>query len=415
MLSDTVIALGVATIGGAAVGVERQWSGHASGPAARFAGVRTFTLLGAVAGLAGLLWTWGAPALAITVLAAASAMVVTAYVVASSRDIDGTTEVAALVVLAAGASAGLGQPAASSGIIALTWLLLSEKSRLHAFVTRLDRSGLSAAARFAVMATVVLPLLPTGPFGPLGGVRPRDLWVAVLFFSGLSFTGHVARRLVGATRGYAIAGLMGGLVSSTNVTLTFARMSRTHAELAIPLAQGAVAANAILFVRVLAAAAVLSPVLAAALLPYMIAPFVVGALAVASGLWRAPSGEVTLEPQTNPLQLRASLQMALLFQFVLFGMTFVEQRLGEGGVISTSALLGLTDVDALTLAMAKGVGPNGIAAPVAARAVAVGILANTGLKLAMAAAVGRGRFRAVAVPVLGVMGAALAWALTRSA
>lgn len=415
MLSDTIVALGVATIGGAAVGVERQWSGHASGPAARFAGVRTFTLLGALAGLSGLLWTWGAPALAITVLAAASAMVVTAYVVASGRDIDGTTEVAALVVLAAGAASGLGQPAAASGIIALTWLLLSEKSRLHAFVTRLDEAGLAAAARFAVMAAVVLPLLPTGPFGPLGGVRPRDLWVAVLFFSGLSFAGYVARRLVGASRGYAIAGLMGGLVSSTNVTLTFARLGRSHPELGMPLAQGVVAANAILFVRVLVATAVLSPVLSVALLPYMAAPFVVGVLAVATGLWHAPSGKVTLEPQTNPLQLRASLEMALLFQAVLFGMTFIQQRLGEGGVVSTAALLGLTDVDALTLSMAKGVDVAGLQVDVAAKAVAVGILANTLLKLCIAAIIGHGRFRAVTVAVLAVMAGALLWAVIRPA
>ena len=415
MLSDTIIALGVATIGGAAVGVERQWSGHASGPAARFAGVRTFTLLGALAGLSGLLWTWGAQALAITVLAAASAMVVTAYVVASSRDIDGTTEVAALVVLAAGAAAGLGQPAAASGIIALTWLLLSEKSRLHAFVTRLDEAGLAAAARFAVMAAVVLPLLPAGPYGPLGGVRPRDLWLAVLFFSGLSFAGYVARRLVGASRGYAIAGLLGGLVSSTNVTLTFARLSRTHPDLGMPLAQGVVAANAILFVRVLAATAVLGPALSAALLPYMAAPFVVGVLAVATGLWRAPSGAMTLEPQANPLQLRASLEMALLFQAVLFGMTFIQQRLGESGVVSTAALLGLTDVDALTLSMARGVSVAGLPVAVAAKAVAVGILANTLLKMGIAAVIGHGRFRAVTVSVLAVMAAVLLWALIRPA
>lgn len=415
MMSDSVIALAVATIGGAAVGVERQWSGHASGPAARFAGVRTFTLLGALAGLTGLLWTWDAKALAVTVLAAAAAMIVAAYVVASHRDVDGTTEVAALVVLAAGTTAGMGHLAVASGVTALTWLILSEKSRLHRFVTHLDKVGLSAAARFAVMAAVILPLLPAGPFGPLGGIRPRELWLAVLFFSGLSFLGYVARHLVGATRGYAIAGLMGGLVSSTNVTLTFARLSRTHAKLALPLAQGAVAANAILYLRVLAATAVLSPPLAVALIPYMAAPFAVGVLAVARGMWRAPSGGVTLDPQTNPLQLRSSLEMALLFQVVLFAMTFVQQGFGEGGVVTTAALLGLTDVDALTLSMAKGVGLAAISVPVAAKAATVGILANTCLKLGIAATVGRGRFRVVTVLVLGLMAAALALALTRAA
>ena len=415
MMPDPVFAMAVATLGGAAVGVERQWSGHASGPGARFAGIRTFTLLGALAGLSGLLWSWGAPALAVTLVASAAALIVAAYLAASRSDVDGTTEVAALVVLAAGAAAGIGQLAVASGVIALTWLLLSEKSRLHTFVTHLDEVGLSAAARFTVMAAVILPLLPEGPYGPLGGVRPRFLWVAVLFFSGLSFAGYVARRLVGATRGYAIAGLLGGLVSSTNVTLTFARLSRRHPTLDVPLARGVVAANAMLFVRMLAATAVLSPPLAVAVLPYFALPFAVGLVVVARGFWRPPSGEITLEPQNNPLQLRNSLEMALLFQVVLFGMTYAQQAFGDSGVVTTAALLGLTDVDALTLSMAKGVGGAAVSAPLAATALAVGVLANTMVKLGIAAVVGRGRFRTVAVSVLLAMAVSLVVAFIRLA
>jgi len=47
----------VAALGGTAGGVERQRSGRATGRRARFGGVRTFTLLGAVAGIAGWLTT----------------------------------------------------------------------------------------------------------------------------------------------------------------------------------------------------------------------------------------------------------------------------------------------------------------------------------------------------------------------
>jgi uncharacterized membrane protein YhiD involved in acid resistance len=97
-----------AAIGGAAIGVEREWSGHARGPAARFAGVRTFTLLGVLAGVAGWFWQTGAPSLATALLAGGAALVVAAYVAASRADVDGTTEVTTLVVLAAGALAGAG-------------------------------------------------------------------------------------------------------------------------------------------------------------------------------------------------------------------------------------------------------------------------------------------------------------------
>src|SRR6185503_10970830 len=97
-------------------------------------GIRTFTMLGAVSGLSGWLLTLGQSAAAITLLAGATAIIVAAYIAASRHDVDATTEVAALVVLAAGVLAGLGLLRLASGIIALLSLLLVEKSRLHSMV-----------------------------------------------------------------------------------------------------------------------------------------------------------------------------------------------------------------------------------------------------------------------------------------
>ena len=48
-----LLGIVVAAIGGCAIGVERERTGHATGSQARFGGVRTFTLLGGIAGLAG--------------------------------------------------------------------------------------------------------------------------------------------------------------------------------------------------------------------------------------------------------------------------------------------------------------------------------------------------------------------------
>jgi uncharacterized membrane protein (DUF4010 family) len=184
MNTSNILALLIAALGGAAVGLERQWSGHADGPGARFAGIRTFTMLGAVGGFSGWLWTLGATAPATILLAGGVTVVAAAYVAGSRHDIDGTTEVAALVVLAAGLLAGMGSVRLASGIFALLTLLLVEKSRLHALVQRIDDVGLRSGVRFAVMALVILPLLPEGPYGPLGGIRPREIWALVLFFSG---------------------------------------------------------------------------------------------------------------------------------------------------------------------------------------------------------------------------------------
>jgi uncharacterized membrane protein (DUF4010 family) len=407
---ESVVTLLVATVGGLAIGVERQWSGHASGPGARFAGVRTFALLGAIGGLAGRLWVWGAAGPAVALLAAAGALIVMAYFAGSRHDIDATTEVASLVVVAAGMTAGLGQTAIASGVIAVTALLLFEKSRLHDLVGRLEGPEIEAAFRFAVMAVVILPILPEGPFGPLGGVRPRQLWMLVLFFSGLSFAGYLARRLVGESRGYAVTGLLGGLVSSTSVTLSFARLSREHDALHVPLGQGVVAANTVLYARVIVAASVLSPELAVALVPMLAAPFLIGAALSTAGFRHARPSEVATGLPPNPLQLRGALEMALLFQVVLFVVYAVGQRLGTEGLLATAAVVGLTEADALTLSMATSVREARLTDTLAAQAVAVGLLSNTLVKLALTWTVGRGRFRSLTVAVLGAMALALALA-----
>ena len=396
----SVAGLLTATIGGAVIGVERQWSGHATGAQARFGGIRTFTLLGGIAGVAGWLATGSLLPLAAILLAAAAAVIVVGYAAVSRHDIDGTTEVAALVVLAAGTLAGTGHLAPASGIIAATVLLLVEKTRLHALVASIDDASLRASARFAAMACIVLPLLPRGPYGPLGALRPRELWALVLFFSGLSFSGWIARRLVGPGKGIVITGLLGGIISSTSVTVQFARASRAPHAPGLALAAGAVGACTVMLVRVTLACAVLNPRLAVGLLPYVIPAFILGAIAL-TALWRADMQPTALPSESDtPLQLRAALQMTALFQLVLVVILIVQEYWGPQALIATSIFIGLTDLDALTLSLARGV-EAGTGADIA---LAAGIVANTALKLTVALVVGRGSFRSVTVSVLAAMG-----------
>lgn len=397
-----LIGLIIATLGGTAIGLERQWSGHADGPSARFGGIRTFTMLGAVSGLGGWLLSLEERAAAVALLAGVVGIIVSAYVAASRQDVDATTEVAALVVVAAGVFAGLGSFRLASGIFALLSLLLVEKSRLHTMVARIDDVSLRAAARFGVMALVVLPLLPSGPYGPFGGVRPRELWALVLFFSGLSFVGYLARRIVGAGHGYLATGFVGGLISSTNVTFTFARASRNHTETARELGFGAVAANAMLFPRVFIATGVLNPSLAPLLVPYLVLPALVAAGIAILGVRSGAGSQSDDEGRHNPLQLTDALRMAALFQIVLMAVNAASRFWGNSGVLTTATLLGLTDVDALTMSMARGVSDT-VSLDLAARAIAVGVTANTTLKLMCALILGAGPFRTIAGGTLTAM------------
>ena len=413
--STILMDLGVAALIGLVIGIERQWSGHATGPNARFGGVRTFFMLGLIGGLAGVFLREGWTAPATVVLAGGIVLVLAAYIIATRRpgaDSDATTEVAGLVVLALAVIAVQGYYVLAGGISTLVVLALREKAVLHRAVERIGEEEFRAAVQFAVLALVILPLLPEGPYGPLGGIRPRGLWAVVLLFSGLSFAGYIARRLAGPDLGYPITGLLGGLLSSTAVTLHFSRQSRREPGLSAPLALGVLAACTILLPRVAVVAAILNPAVAWALIPYLVPPAIIGSIIVGAIVLRRKKdkeGGAEYE-ERSPLRLVTAIQMAVALQAVIMAISFVRATWGSPGILASAAVLGLTDVDALTLSMSTmGTEPEVVA--LGARAIAVGILANTALKLTLALALGGPAYRwRTAAGLLG-LGAALGFGL----
>jgi uncharacterized membrane protein (DUF4010 family) len=320
--------------------------------------------------------------------------------------------VAGLLVLAGGLFAGLGALALASGVFALLTLVLIEKSRLHRFVSRIQSAELLAAARFAVLALIVFPLLPEGPLGPAPGVHPRELWALVLVFAGLSFTGFLALRLIGSHRGYYVVGLLGGLVSSTAVTLNFSRESRHQPrELGRALGLGVVAACSVMPLRTLALTLLLNPAVGQRALVYLLPPALVGgAVAWWLSLDRhAPRASRPSMP-SNPLRFVIALQMVLAFQAVLYVVDWVQRTFGASGLLSSAIVVGLTDVDALTYSMVQLGGAQTLP-ETAAQALAVGVVSNTLFKCGIALGIGRPGFRGVAAVGLLAIGAATVAAL----
>lgn len=413
-----VLRLAVAALIGLAVGIERERSGQLDpSRGGRFAGVRTFFLLGVLGGTSGWLQSVGSGWAALALVLSCGALVTSAYVVSSrTLGVDGTTEVAALVVLGLGMLAGTGQLSVASGAATVVLVVLSEKDTIHGTLRRLNPTELRAAVYFAVLALVILPILPDRTFGPFGGLNPRSLWIVVLIFSGLNFAGFVARRMVGASRGYGVTGALGGLVSSTAVTLHFSRRSREAPALARALAIGTVAASTVLLPRVLIVSAILNQGVARALLPLIGPPLVAGVIIVAWWLWRSPLAregapdDVPDAEARSPLGVRSAITMALAFQVALMAIAFVQSAFGSPGILATAALLGLTDMDALTLAMNR-LGQDASSTALAAMAIGTGVLTNALLKLVLAVSLGGPEYRRVAAAGLVVLAAVSALAL----
>jgi uncharacterized membrane protein (DUF4010 family) len=414
--TSIVIRLAVASLCGLAVGIEREWSGHAVTSHGRFAGVRTMFLLGGLGGAAGVLGASGHVALGVGLLAGGLGVIIAAYVNASrtgGEALDATTEVAALVVLALGILAGLGNLAIASGAAAIVVVALGEKARVHQAIAKVGAEELRAAFTFAVLALVVLPVLPSGSFGPLGGIRPRELWMVVLVFSGLNFLGYVARRAVGLTRGDVVAGALGGVISSTAVTWQFSRRSREEEGAAAGLAAGVVAACTVLMPRLVVLSAVLNHEVALALVPLLAFPFAIGLALVVWSMLRVhtpTAAQAVPNGSASPLRFWSAIRMAAAFQAALMAIEFVRAQLGDQGVLASAAVLGLTDMDALTLSMNRlGEAPDAVG--LAARAIAVGVVANTVLKLSLASVLGSPSFRLRAAAGLTALLAASVGAL----
>jgi len=409
MVYDLPLRLATAGMIGLVVGLEREWSGHKN--ATHLTGLRTFFLIGLVGGVGGELLRQSHEIAAAVLLFAVAALSVAAYVVALRRaplnNFDGTTEMAAIAVVGLGALAAVGQVTVAAGAGAIVVLMLGEKANLHRLVQHIAPEELEGALQFAVLALVVLPLLPTGPFGGILDIEPRVIWYLVLLFSALNYCGYVARRIFGANRGYGVTGLLGGLVSSTAVTLQFSRKSRNEPALASALGIGVVGACTVLFPRVVVVSAVMNPAVGLALIPRLLFPAAIGAGVFLLLLYRHRTelSEHVPAPQTprSPLALVSSLRMALAFQVAISLVAVVRSRWGMPGLYAGASALGLTDVDALTVSTAQ----SGVAASIAAQAIMIGIVANTLLKITVSLVLGHKRFQRIACFTLLAMGVAM--------
>ncbi len=387
---------------GALIGIERQRV-QPTDPTGVPAGIRTFPLIA----LLGCASAWlggelGAPVFA-ALAASFGALIVGTYVITGLRgDIGFTSEVAAILTFVLGAMVYHGRPLLASALAVATTILLSLRAPLHDLARRLEEADLYAALKLAVVSVIVLPLLPDEPFGPepYRIFNPFKIWLLVVLIAGIGFAGYVGVKVLGPGRGTAAAGALGGLVSSTAVTLTFAGQSRGTPALSRACALAVALAWATLFGRVAAEIAVVNPSLLRAV-AWPLGAALLAAVAGAGLLYlrerRAkPAAEV---PHQNPFSLASGLKFAVLFTAILFVQKFAEVRFGDAGVLVAAAVSGTVDVDAITLATARLAGAGEIAEPTAVRAVCLAIASNTVVKAGMAAALGSAALRRALLPI----------------
>ena len=389
-LLELALAFATAVLLGALVGIEREKHKAEEQEPGGIAGLRTFTLLALFGAAAGWLAQESAsPWVLAAALIVAGSFVAAGYLAATRANPDSTgltTEVAAIVVFVLGAMVMLGHAELAIGLAVVTAAVLAYKQPLHGFVDKLGWEDVYAGLRLLIATFIALPLLPNEPIDPWGALNPYKLWLLVILISGLSLVGYVLTRVLGQTRGTALTGLTGGLVSSTAVTLSFAKDARANPNNIPALACGILLAWAVMFARVIVVVAVVNrTLLAQVFVPFTVMTLVVGAFAAflyfrhGSKGGKVAMGSVSVK---NPFSLVAAAKFAALFAVVLLAVKIVQQHFPPSGLYAVAALSGLVDVDAITLSMSE-LAKSG-EAHIAVIAIVIAALTNTLAKCAMA-------------------------------
>jgi uncharacterized membrane protein (DUF4010 family) len=379
----------IAILLGALVGIEREKRKEEE-DAGGIAGLRTFTLLALLGAAVGFLArSLSSPWIVAAALLIVGAFVVAGYLVAARSDPESTgltTEVAAVVVFLLGAMVMLGFAELAIGLGVLTAAVLAYKRPLHGFVDKLGWDDVYAGLRLLIATFIALPLLPDKPIDPWGALNPYTLWLLVILISSLSLIGYVLTRLLGPARGTALTGLAGGLVSSTAVTLSFAREGRDKPKKSAALSSGILLAWAVMFLRVILLVAVVNlALLSHVLVPFLVMALVVGGFAAflyyRGGGSDGTAGKKGVNVQ-NPFSLTAAAKFAALFAVVLLAVKIVQAYFPPTGLYAVAAIAGLTDVDAITLSMSEFAKSG--EARIAVIAIVIAALSNTLVKCGMA-------------------------------
>lgn len=380
--------LGVSLGLGLLVGLQREYDQH------KMAGIRTFTLVtlfGSVMALLARQYQAG-----VIIAAGLLGLVTLAAVVNYFRqqkekpNVGQTTEVALLLMYAIGAYLVFGQLSIGVAMGATTAVLLHMKSTLGGMVDKLQPKDIRAIMLFAGISLVVLPILPNESYGPYGVFNPREIWMMVVLIVGLGLVGYFIYKMTDKNTGTLANGILGGLISSTATTVTFARRTQEVPKGSLLAAFIILVASTVAIVRIIIEISIVSPDSLSTVLPPLLATLIFMIL-LSVGFYffnRSQEGGQLPEPE-NPAQLRSALVFGGLYAIILLAVAFAKEYFGESGLYIVSILSGLTDVDAITLSISNSMNRGEISETLSWRLILIAFLSNLLFKGGLASVLGK--------------------------
>lgn len=390
---EIFIRLAVALAVGLLIGLERGRYERSESRTieSRITGMRTFGLIGLLGALCALL-AQEIHLLFLGISFFGFVVLMTAFhIIASSEEHEYgiTTVIASLITFALGSVAMIGYINVTAAVAVIMTIILGMKPILHKVEEKLKRIELDATLKLLLISVVVLPVLPDRGFGPWNALNPYTIWWMVVLIAGISYTGYFGNKIAGPKRGLLLTGIFGGIASSTAVTLNFSRIGRKNIELASIVSASILVAAGIMFPRVLLIAGIVSPAVA----KLMILPLVImTTICFISAAWlsRFQLTDIPEKKQVlrNPFELKVALQLAAILAVIMFLARGFQEWFGEAGIFILAALSGITDVDAINLALSEMALNKELAINIAAKAIIVATIMNTLAKGLLATIIG---------------------------
>ncbi len=337
------------------VGLERESSAIHRKPII-FAGVRTYSLVG-VYGF-GCSWlyynefTWVLP---LGMISVTTLVMANYYAKMKAGQSGWTSEIAALLTFIIGVLCMVAEIWVPMALGIVGTFLLSEKTKLENFVKRLDETEFLAVLKFLLVTMIILPVLPNENFTEYN-LNPRKIWQIVVLVSAIGFVGYFLSKKYGSRVGLWLSGLLGGIVSSTAVSIACGRIAQKNPERTINALQASLLASSVMYIRVLILIWILAPNMTQYFWMKLSLLALIGVLlsfSVRPGKNHVNVSKV--ETLHNPFEIKPALIFAVMFILMSVITSLVTKYYGNTGMITLSIITGVTDIDPFILSLVEHV------------------------------------------------------------
>ncbi|MFO8030816.1 MAG: MgtC/SapB family protein [Cyclonatronaceae bacterium] len=369
--------LGISLLMGLLVGMQREQQ------ETTIAGFRTFAIVTVFGTICGFLSQYYSPLILGFGLFGVVTIIVVGNVMklrSGSTEFGMTTEISILLMYAVGAYITMGPWVIGAAVAGSTAILLQLKPQFRGALASMEKKDIKAIMQFVLITFIILPILPNQTFGPFDVFNPYRTWLLVVLITGISLGGYLSYKFLGERAGTALGGILGGIISSTATTVSYARISARTPASGLHAAVVIIIASSMVYFRVTIEILVMAPDYYYQMLWPIAIMFLVNSGVAWYGYRKVKRSEHEMPEQRNPSELRSALTFGVMYTVILFLIAAAREYLNPEVLYVVAAISGLADMDAITLSVSQKVQAQTVSATLGWKLILTALISNTVFK-----------------------------------